>query len=197
MTADPTGLETGDTILDAGKTGLRSVQSISRRLPWAVVKKAAILTDTVIQVDNTDGDEILFRPAFDTVTFPLRLVVIQDRDGTFLVSDVAPVEVSGKTSTSLTFSAPIGVNVPVGATIRHILYNHPFVVPPVVPYLKSYRLGFDVGVDLKEGLLKHVQPFPPFDGSIPGIPAELEIQNPSAGEILDVNVFSATAPSLF
>jgi len=194
VTADPTGLATGDTILDLGKTGLSSITTVSRRLPWAVVTKAALAIENSINVDNTDGDENLFRPPFEGA-FPNMLVVIQDRDGTFLVPESAPLTVLSKTSTKLTFTAPIGVAVPVGATIRHISYYDVLagVVPPATPYLKSYRLNFDVGADLENGLLTHIQPFPPFDGSFPVVPPELYIQNPAAGEILDILAYATSA----
>lgn len=182
MTADPTGLSTGDTILDTGAKPLAKVTQISRRLPWAVVTRDAQVGATTLYVDTADGEENLFRPAFAAINLPMSCVV-QERDGTVLYDDfLAPLVVSARTATSLTVPA-LTVAVPKGSTIRAAIVETGL---PIVPYLKYYRPNFDVGVNLQEGVLTHVVPFPPFDGTFPAVPAELEIQNPGAGEILDV-----------
>lgn len=183
VTVSPSGLETGETILDTKFKPIAAVVTIGRRLPWAVVTKLARAGETTIQVDTADGAESLLRPTFDT-SLDL-LVAIQAQSGAFLVNDLAPLTIASKTSTSLTFTTPLPVDIPVGATVRHVLTYLPSP-PPADPYLKYYRAMFDVGVTLEEGVLTHIQPYPPFDGSFPGIPDELLIQNPAGGEVLDI-----------
>lgn len=200
------GVETGDVILDAGMTNLRSVNQVSRRLPWAVVTEKATAGSSTLQVDNADGEENLLRPAFDIVSYPDMPVVIQDRDGTWLLPTTGPntaltLTLIGKTTTSLSLSGGLPMDVPVGATIFHIpAYDPTFTPSPATPYLKNYRVGFDVGVNLQEGLLTYIKPFPPLDGTFSLVPAELWIQPPGAGEVLDVftntNV-SNTSPDRF
>lgn len=185
VTASPSGLETGDTILDAKFKPMAGVNAISRRLPWAVTTAPAKAGDTTLQVDTTDGSQDLLRPAFDTA-YDLT-VAIQTQDGTFIASDLTPLTVASKTSTSLTFTSGVPLDVPVGSTVRHVKSYFPFPAP-ATPYLKTYRAGFDVGVSLDEGVLTHIEPVPPFDGSVPAVPDELCVQNPVGGEVLDIIV---------
>jgi hypothetical protein len=192
-TGDPPGPppETGTTILDTGFTDHRSTAAISRRLPWAVVTDEAVTGSVTINVDTTEEQEDLIRPKWDPATYPGMLAVIQDRDGTWLHDRTTVLTVASVTATSITFGAGVAVDIPVGATIRHIESYDPVFAPspPVNPYLKVYRAGFDVAVDLKEGVLLYVRPYPPFDGTFPGIPTEMEIQPPGDGEPLDVFTF--------
>lgn len=196
VTAGPSGLENGDTILDTGFKPLSTVGLISRRLPWAVVTKFARAGSHTIQVDTADGLLDLLRPPFDTAYD--MFVSIQARDGTVLVPDAFPLQLSSKTSTSLTFLNPIISDIPAGSTVRHVFAYAG--APPATPYLKNYRAGLDVGVTLSDGVLTNIKPFPPLDGLTPGIPAALTIQNPGAGEVLDVAVqmsSSVTEPDRF
>lgn len=190
VSIDPTGLETGDTIADLGTKNLSKVSRLSRRLPWAIVTEPATIGATTITVDSTDAKENLLRPAFHVSPYIFMKVAIQDQDGTFLVPDLVGLTITGKTATTLTLSGPLLVNVPAGATVRHVFID--LAPPPVLIafYLKSYRVNFDIGVDLQGGTLTHVEPFPPFDGSFPGVPVEMEITNPAAGEVLDASVFA-------
>jgi hypothetical protein len=178
---DPAGLETGDTILDLGFQKLAAVNQVTRRQPWAIVTQPAVAGDTVLHVDTTSGLEDLLRPAFKTSTYDHRVTIVR-QDGTALVS---VKDVVNQTPTTLTLGSSLAVAIPVGATVYQVVYD---LVPPPVPFPKFYRLGFDFGVKLDDGVLTHIQAFPPFDGSIPGFPPELEIQNPAGEEILDVNV---------
>jgi hypothetical protein len=205
VTAPPTGLVTGDTILDAGTTNLRAVNLVSRRLPWAIVTQRAAAGSTILQVDSATGADELLRPPFDDVAYPAMPVVIQDRDGTWLLPTAGPgaaatLDIASVTATSITLTGPLPAAVPVGATIYHIPFYSALTPEPPTPYLKNYRVGFDVGVNLQEGLLTHITPFPPYDGTNPLVPAPLEIQNPGGGEVLDVfaatNV-SGTSPDRF
>lgn len=183
VTADPTGLVTGDTIADLQFKNLSAVNQIRRRQPWAVVTQAAPAGSLVLQVDSADGALDLLRPAFDTTTFDHKVAIVA-QDGTVLVSELSSVQLSSKTATSLTFMAPLPMPIPVGATVYQVLFD---LFPPAAPYPKFYRLYFDVGANLEEGALFHIQAYPPFDGTFPGIPVELVIANPAAGEVLDVD----------
>lgn len=184
MTADPTGLQTGDTILDTGVKPLAKVSQVSRRLPWAVVTRDEAIGAVTLHVDNADGEENLYRPSFSTANMPMS-VVIQAQDGTVIFDDfISPAVITAKPSSlTLTLSVPLTVPVPQGATVRAAIVE---LGAPGTPYLKHYRPNFDVGVNLQEGVLTHVVPYPPFDGTFPAVPVELELQNPGKGEILDV-----------
>lgn len=183
IAADGTGLATGDTILDLGFQGLAAVNSIARRQPWAVVTQKALAGDTVLQVDNADGALDLYRPPFEPGTYDHKVAIIA-QNGTVIVSEVGGgVGVASKTTTSLTLSGGVPSDVPVGATVYQVLFDP---TPPATPFPKFYRLGYDVGAKLDDGVLTHIEPYPPFDGTAAGVPAELEIANPPGGEALDV-----------
>ena len=195
------GVETGDTILDTGATDLSSVTGISRRLPWAIVTRKAAAGTSILNVDSTAKEEDLVRPEIPDPTVYRSTVVVQDRDGTWLVPNGVPpntgpaLDVASKTTGSITLSGALPVDVPVGATVYHIPNYDPVFSPsppspfatPNFPYLKHYRVNFDVGADLKEGSLRYIKPFPPLDGSLSPspIPDELVISPPVQEEILD------------
>lgn len=183
VAADPTGLETGDTIVDLLFKKLAAVNQVSRRQPWAVVTEAALTGATVLQVDSADGALDLIRPPFEPTTYDHKVAIVA-QDGTIIVNELTPIEVASKTTTSLTLMAPVPSDVPVGATVYQVVFD---LLPPAAPFPKYYRLYFDVGANLDEGTLTHIKAFPPFDGSFPGIPVELEIVNPAAGEALDAH----------
>lgn len=197
--APGTGFETGDAIGDLGFKPLSQAKQIYRRQPWAVVTEAAASGATTVQVDTTEEAEELYRPAWQSGSFDHK-VVIQDRDGTFIVPVTASLEVSGQTTTSLTFTAGVPSSVPVGATVYQVLFD---LAPPTTPFLRFYRVNLDVAVNLETGELQHIQPFPPFDGNF-GLPAELDISTltgfPATGEVLDVPVAinnTLTSPDRF
>jgi hypothetical protein len=173
VTVPPAGLDTGDPIMDTGSTNLSSVSGVQRRSPWAVVTEAAVSGSTTLRVDAAEGQEDLLRPGLDTE--PGIKVSIISQGGAVLVS---ALEVDSTTATSVTFTTGVPVNIPVGATLRLATTDD--------AYRKFYRVGTDVGVDLEGGLLTHIEPYPPLDGSIPLVPAELCIQNPAGGEVLDL-----------
>jgi hypothetical protein len=188
------GVSTGDTILDTKLKNFSSVLAVSRRLPWSIVTKKAKVGDTMVYVDSTAREDDLFRPAMDPlghpfVVPPIMLVVIQNRDGTWLHDFTTYLTVSTVTAGSITFGSSVLVDIPVGATIYHIPVYLPVIAPsPMSPYLKVYRGSFDVLIDLQGGTLQYLQPFFPFDGTISPapIPTELTIQPPVQEEILDV-----------
>jgi len=201
------GVETGDTIAETGFTNLSSVQSVARRLPWSIVTQEAPAGSTTIQVDSTQEEEDLLRPAWPDTASTDSIVVIRDRDGAWIVPNGNPpnmgpaLNLSSKTISSLTLSGPVPTTIPVGATVYHIPnYDATFSPSPASPFLHTYRVGFDVGVNQTDGVLTYIKPYPPFDGSFPAIPAELEIQAPGEGEFIDINTYlfnTITSPYRF
>ena len=190
VTVPPTGLATGDPIMDTGSTNLSSVSDLQRRSPWAVVTEAAALGSVTLQVDAAEGAEELLRPGLDAAA-TIKVAIIA-QDGTVLVSDAAAMSILSTTATSVTFTGGVPVEVPIGATLR--------LATTDTAYRKFYRVGTDVGVDLENGLLTHIEPYPPLDGSVPAVPSELWIQNPAGGEVLDLTAALnniLTAPDRF
>lgn len=154
---DPGGLATGDPILDLEETALRQVTSVKNRFPWAVTTQPHPAGTTIFQVDHAEGDAELLRPGLNVVA-NLK-VSITTRDGVVIVTDGAPAVVASTTPTSVTLSAPVGAAVPQGSTIRMATSDDTFQ--------KNYLVGFDVGVDLDNGFLTHIEqadapPAPPF-----------------------------------
>lgn len=196
VAAAPTGLETGDTIVDLKFQQLAKVNQIRRRQPWAVVTAPAESGATTLTVDTTEGAEDLLRPPFDATNFDHRVAIVR-QDGTFIVTELLPADVTGQTSTTLTLGAGVPSAVPVGATVYQVNFD---LIPPATPFPKYYRVDFDVGTNLEEGVLTHIESFPPFDGTVPAIPVELEIAHPAGGEVLDASVdmsSSITEPDRF
>lgn len=185
-----TNAKTGDAILDFETKKLTgSSPTLSRRTPRAMVTASAKAGDTKIYVDTTaQVDTAPFRPAFANSM----KVVIRDSAGTYYVTQGSPLTVSSKTSTSLTFSAPLPNDVPIGASV--------YLADSDTTYRKSYRIGFDVTLDQEKGYALYVKPYPPYDGSVGGVPAELEVQTPNSNELLEADVYavnSITAPFRF
>lgn len=179
-TADPSGLEVGDPILDVGTTKLTSVSNVQRRFPWAMVTSKAVVGAVTLAVDSAEGSIDLLRPAF---TVGMRVAIIA-QDGTVLVSDSASLTLGGVSATNLTLD-PLPVEIPRGATVRLATND--------TTYRKGYRLGIDLAVDLDKGLLTYLDPTDPVWTLLtPSVPA--------AGEALDVGVAMSntlTAPSRF
>jgi hypothetical protein len=162
-TVPPAGLNDGDPILDTKSTNLTLVSGIQNRVPWAVLTLARTATATILEVDYAQGNEYLLRPAFTSA--PAMDVRIEDSNA---VVYVASATVSGVTPTQITLSAPVGVSIPAGATV---------FLNATDPFHQFYRLGIDVGVDLKAGQLTHVVP------TFPWVPPT---NNPANGEALDL-----------
>lgn len=201
------GAETGDTIAETGFTNLSSVQSVSRRLPWSIVTQEAPAGSSTLVVDSTEEEEDLLRPAWPDPATVDSILVIQGRDGSWLIPDGSPPntdparDLNSKTSGSLTIAGTLPLDVPVGATVYHIPnYDSTHSQAPSKPYLRTYRVGFDVGVNLEDGVLTYIKPYPPYDGSFPSIPAELKIQPPAQGEFVDIDAYlvnTLTSPYRF
>lgn len=190
VTVDPAGLQTGDTILDTGVKNLNGISSVQRRSPWAQTTRLATAGSTTITVDFPHGDSELIRPALNAVAS--MKMAIDGQNGSALVADGAALTVQSTTSTTVTFTTALLVAIPIGSTIR--------LATTDTVYRKFYRIGVDIGVNLESGYLTHIKPYPPLDGSVGGIPAELLIQNPAGAEALDVLVSlvnSSTIPERF
>lgn len=174
VTVGPAGLEDGDSILDTKSKELTVVSKVQRRSPWAMMVRPASAADTTIYVDFVAGDEDLLRTAF-VATMKVR---IADTSTVYTASLTILSVASGPTPQTITFTTPVGVSVPIGATV--------YLSTSDATYRKFYRVGTDVGVDAKDGQLTHISPFPPLDGSVPAIDPALYVQNPAAGEVLDL-----------
>lgn len=174
VTVGPAGLEDGDSILDTRSKELTVVSKVQRRSPWAMMVRPASAADTTIYVDFVAGDEDLLRTAF-VATMKVR---IADTSTVYTASLTILSVASGPTPQTITFTTPVGVSIPRGATV--------YLSTSDTTYRKFYRVGTDVGVDAKDGQLTHISPFPPLDGSVPAIDPALYVQNPAAGEVLDL-----------
>lgn len=181
--ASPVGLATGDPILNLRETALKAVMSVRKRSPWAVTTQAVGSGSSVFQVDHARGDAELLRPGLN-VAASLK-VAITARDGTVLVADATPATVASTTLTSVTLTAPVGIAVPKGSTIRMASTDD--------VHRQTYSLGVDVGVDVSGGFLTHVS-----NDDVP----EIFVPNssPAAGVLLDVVLqcgLSSTDPARF
>lgn len=178
VSGSDTSAKTGDTILDFETKNLTGVSpATERRTPRALLTRSSKAGETVIYVDTTaQVDTAPYRPPFANGM----KVVIQDPSGSFYVPQGAPLTISGVSSTSITFGAGLPVNVPIGATV--------YLADSDTVYRKSYRNGFDVTFDMEKGFLLYVKPYPPFDGSAGGVPAELRIQTPESEELLEAGL---------
>lgn len=187
--------QNGEPIGDLGQKSLTTLPSVAyRRLPRAYVVEDAPAGALTLFVDNASGTPDFLRPPFT----PGMSVVISDQDGTVIVSDAAPLSiVAVLTSPERLQLGPLPVNVPAGATIFLCVTG----ATPDTTYAKNYRLGFDVAVDLNQGQLVYIAPYPPFDGSVPLVPAPLQVQPPAPGEVLELDGVGilqlATAPFRF
>jgi hypothetical protein len=165
------GTKTGDPIMDTGVKNLRGVSGIQRRFPWCVTTAFTPAGSTTLQVDDSDGSTDLLRPPFAA---SMKIAVIA-QNGTVLVPDGFSGAVLTASGTSLTLSAGIPVDIPVGSTVRLSTTD--------TSYYKQYRLGLDVNVDLERGLLLYVDPV---ESASAWAGLTLLPQPPAAGEILDI-----------
>lgn len=184
VTVDPSGLETGDAIMDTGVRNLTSVSDVQRRHPWAVTTAYGLAGSTTLSVDDADGRDDLLRPAF---TNGMK-VAIDGQDGTSLVEDSSSLTVTAVTATSISLGA-LPVNIPIGSTVRLATND--------TSYNKSYRLEVDIGYDLEKGLLTYKDP----SSSLLAWAGLTQTPSPpGAGEVLDVSVTfnnQLTAPERF
>jgi len=187
-TVPTVGLKTGDPILDTGTKSLKAVPLIQRRFPWAVTTQLARAGSTVLTVDAATGSTDLLRPSFANTM----KVAITAQDGAVLVADSPGMTVSGFSATTITLTAGVGVSIPIGATVRLSTAD--------TTYLKQYRLGIDIGVDLDAGLLTYQAPSAPWNDPLVPTPLQPAPPNSGGGEVLDVTatiVNTLTAPDRF
>lgn len=168
-----TGATTGDPLLDFGVKNLTGVSTIFRRPPRAMLTVDALNVSgvTVDSADATDtspdGVTKLLRPAFAP---GMKVYIPGHAPGPLTILSVAGNVINLDNT----------VTAPKGATIT----LHPSDSKSDGGYQQSYRPGTDVGVSLADGTLSYIKPYPPFDGSVPLIPADLCIQAPLSKEML-------------
>lgn len=172
--------KTRKSILDLKSKKLTGIfPLLFRRIPRAKVTQDVRLGSAILQVDTTGAVSTLpgpFRPAFQ----PGMQVVVQDVSGFFYISQLTPATILTVNPTSLVLSAPTLFPIPAGASV--------YLADSDTTFQKFYRMFFDVGVHMEKGEITYIKPYPPFDGSIPAIPAELNIQPPSPQELLETIV---------
>jgi len=174
-----TSAETGNQMVDLTAKNLTGIAPVaSRRSPRARVTKAAEAGATSLTVDATGAITTLpgpFRPAFVNGM----KVVVRDPSGAYLVSELLPATATVSGPTTLNLAPAVPVTIPVGSTVHLAALD--------TAYQKNYRTSFDIGLDPEKGFLLFVKPYPPFDGTFPLIPPELEIQDPNSGELLQTS----------
>jgi hypothetical protein len=180
-----------DWILALGWNPISSMAPVAfRRWPRALIVKDAKAGDTVLYVDNATGATVpVLRPSF-----PIGMkALVASRTMTY-VSDAAPLTVVGVVPGPPDQLQVIALpaDVPSGATV----YLCTTGVSKDTTVLFNYRVHTDINVDLLNGMLTYIEPYFPFDGSIPLIPAELNIQAPDSNEILQVNGVSVSYSAL-
>ena len=173
--------ESGEKIGDFGQKSLTSLPSVAyRRLPRAMVLADAPTGGLFLTVDNASGTPTFFRPPFDVGM----AVVIKAPDGTDIVSDAGPLTVAAVlTAPDRLQVGPLPVQVPAGSTVFLCTTG----ATPDTVYAKTYRIGFDVAVEANEGQIIFIKPYPPFDGTVPLVPAPLQVQPPGPGEVLEMD----------
>lgn len=173
-----TGAETGDQMVDLTAKNITGTSpAASRRFPRARVTEAAGAGATVLKVDTTAAITTTpgpFRPAFANGM----KVVVRDPSGTYLVNELTPSTVTVGGPDTLILAPGVPVSVPQGSTVHLGILDD--------TYQKNYRVNFDVGLDAEKGFLLYIKPFFPFDGTVPLIPADLEVQDPDSKELLQL-----------
>jgi len=171
-----TSAATGDQMLDLSAKKVTSTSPTAfRRVPRARVTAAASTGAATLQVDTTAAVETQpgpLRPAFVTGM----KVVVRDPAGAYIVTEGSPATITVGGPTSLTLAPVLPGAVPLGSTVH--------LAGADTSYQKSYRIGFDVGLDADNGFLTYIKPYPPFDGSVPAVISELRVQNPASEELL-------------
>jgi hypothetical protein len=174
---EDTGANTGDPIADLQQKDLLSISTIFRRPPRALLVEAANGVSTV-KVDNAGATDVapdlktsVLRPAF---AVGMKVYVPGHAAGS--------LEILGISGQDITLDG--SVTAPKGATLT----LHPSDSESDGGYQRAYRPGFDIGVDLERGQLTFIDAYPPFDGSVPLIPDELCVQEPSVNEMLQAKV---------
>jgi hypothetical protein len=176
-----TGASTGDPILDFAEEGISGPPPVVyRRWPRARVSATTPAGSTVLLLDNAQGQAVPLRPAFAAGM----TVIVVAPDGTAIIGDGTPLTVASVLGSPERIGvSALPVPVPEGSTVVLCTTGS----SADTSYAKSYRLGTDVGLDGDAGHLTYVAPYFPFDGSVPLIPAALNIQAPASGEQLQMD----------
>ena len=184
------GVETGDQIFDFGVKPLTgSSSTIIRKFQRALITKDAKVGDTQLTVDSTAATVAApFRPAFVS-----GLQVAIASPTTIYIPDGSPITIGPVTANTIDVPA-LAAPIPAGATV--------FLSTKDTTYQKSYRIGFDVTLDIDNGFLLYVKPYFPYDGTVFTSPPldNLNVQAPGGGETLQGQVFFSnlnTAPKKF
>ena len=189
------GVNTGDQVYDTGHKNLTAIQGVRSRLAWAVVTEDALQSSGKLVVDNTYGSALLVRPALKDGM----QCAIRNPDGSFVNDEGSPVTITVTGQKALTVT-PLGNNVQAGATIYRIPTDTSAQTDPLYQ-LTNYQFARDYLADYEQGQVLYVQPFFPFDGTIPGlIPDPLLAHKLPEGQPLSVFVSfnnTLTAPFKF
>lgn len=187
---------TGDAVLDLGVKKISNVGTIFKRTPRALILEDVPAGSNTITVDDAaqailapDGVTALLRPAFQTN----ERVIIPG-----FLDDPSTTIVTGISGNVVTLSAGVPVAVPHGATLT--LSNTDSTAQAPIGYQQSYRGNYDVGIDAEKGLLTYIDPYFPFDGTMPLVPEPLIIHPVDEKEMLQASVSfynTATAPNKF
>ncbi len=176
------GSSDGDPVFDTGYRNVSKISSLRTRLPWAVVTEDALTSALSVTVDAAEGAAPQLRPGFaDGMK-----VVIQAPDGTFLVTEGSPeiIDAGGVAPTQLTFTAGLPTDIPAGSTV----YRSPADDSAASPKVRVYQAERDYDFDNDLGQVLYVVSYPPFDGSVPLVPAPLVATPIPAGEPLSANL---------
>lgn len=180
------GVNTGDPILDLGAKNVAAVADARTRPAFAQATIKASVGTSVVQVDAAQGSADFARPPF----LNGMKCVVQTADGTFLVPVGSEIVVAGTFPTSITFTAPLALDIPPGATI----YRSPADDsngsggPQPIASENVHYGPTSYGVDPDKGLLLYVKAFPPLDGSVPLVPLPLTLKQIPAGQPLSADV---------
>ena len=174
--------EDGEEIFDLGLTNVFSPPvSIGRRHPRSLVVQEAAGSDIELYVDNVEGSADYLRPPWSNATGASTVggkCMVYDPIGLPIVfsAEIAAIHTSPP---RIELTAAVGVTVPKGSTVTLAFDDE--------VYQKNYRLDSDVGFDSINGKVLYLDPYWPFDGSIPAIPNELCVQTPYKGDYLQLS----------
>jgi hypothetical protein len=180
-----TGAKTGNPILDIGVKKITSISNIRKRIPRALVAQDIQPSQSTFNVTDSNGGTDGIAPEFGAAM----KVAFISATGTILAFSKT---ISTYASGVVTLTAPLGTLIPAGSTM--------YLDPSDTTYQKNFLIGKDLSLNADEGQLLYVEPFPPFDGTLPG----LEVVEPNKGDFLQMDVtFSQTStepdkiPALF
>lgn len=142
----------GDPIGAFGWSPLASVAELKKHNPWAITTTVTAKGATTCQVDAGQGATEYLRPSFAAS----QLVMFTSSTGVVLQAGLTVATVG---ATQVTFSPALTVNVPAGSTLT--------IDPADTVYQATYVGGWDVLVDLANGLLGYASVPPPSTNNPP------------------------------